>query len=719
VATTQGTLTLLNATLTLHPGTSYAPTQTLAVVAAFGGGVVNVENSIIDIPTTLGYGLQVMNTDPGGGLPGQAGSFAQINAANTIVRIGSGITGTGRTFGGFVAGESELNVTNGTFELGDYSTGIYNIFSTTYASPVLGSRTNLTDTSLTLGNRSVGWWGTGARAPARLSDTRGRFLVGEQSWGLYMTTGSFATLTDTQVQTGSNSYGAALVQGAELTLAGQAAITAAGTGSIGIDSNASRVFFNPGSLKVLGGKQGIVGSNAANFLLRSGGTLGVQGQSGEGAIYLDTGSQFTSEASSALNVSSPTGGGIFALGSQALLAGTVNVSAGRSAVYVRDSLGHVALSGGGTLASTNEDTEGVIAAEATGLFEGSGLTISGIGVENSWGAVGRNGGEVRLASSTVKTVGTTSYAVVAQGGTGTGLWLHVGNIENFELLDAVVPDLPPDLPPDDPSTPLPTATASAVFALPAAQTPTVADITATRSTLNGAALTDPGAAANLLLQDSLWNMSGSSNLTTLQNTRSRILFAPPAGDPSVAAGYRTLTVSGYGGDGTLVLNTWLAADDSPSDQLVVSGGASSGPGQLEIHASGGLGDLTRADGIRVVQAFVRQARRTISAWQRRWLPDPTNTSCTAVALRPTAARTWRTAGSCARSSTAPHRARPSRHAPPICRPSRRRRLRHRCHPCLPCRRHRIRRHRQHRRRPHRPRRTRIRGCLPPTGRKCP
>lgn len=390
VATTQGTLTLLNATLTLHPGTSYAPTQTLAVVAAFGGGVVNVENSIIDIPTTLGYGLQVMNTDPGGGLPGQAGSFAQINAANTIVRIGSGITGTGRTFGGFVAGESELNVTNGTFELGDYSTGIYNIFSTTYASPVLGSRTNLTDTSLTLGNRSVGWWGTGARAPARLSDTRGRFLVGEQSWGLYMTTGSFATLTDTQVQTGSNSYGAALVQGAELTLAGQAAITAAGTGSIGIDSNASRVFFNPGSLKVLGGKQGIVGSNAANFLLRSGGTLGVQGQSGEGAIYLDTGSQFTSEASSALNVSSPTGGGIFALGSQALLAGTVNVSAGRSAVYVRDSLGHVALSGGGTLASTNEDTEGVIAAEATQRrgFNGAWLRYVGHDGEHDGGRRG-------------------------------------------------------------------------------------------------------------------------------------------------------------------------------------------------------------------------------------------------------------------------------------------------------------------------------------------
>lgn len=300
-----------------------------------------------------------------------------------------------------------------------------------------------------------------------------------------------------------------------------------------------------------------------------------------------------------------------------------------------------------SLLNATASTVGTTGIQAHGLISWAGnsrLTLAGgsrvdTTGELAHGAIAWNGGRVEVDGSTIATHGPGAAALFVRGdpaaasaavtgtglssdagpavaaigaadialdtvtATGTGLWLHVGNIENFELLDAVVPDLPPDLPPDDPSTPLPTATASAVFALPAAQTPTVADITATRSTLNGAALTDPGAAANLLLQDSLWNMSGSSNLTTLQNTRSRILFAPPAGDPSVAAGYRTLTVSGYGGDGTLVLNTWLAADDSPSDQLVVSGGASSGPGQLEIHASGGLGDLTRADGIRVVQAL--------------------------------------------------------------------------------------------------------------------
>ncbi len=207
------------------------------------------------------------------------------------------------------------------------------------------------------------------------------------------------------------------------------------------------------------------------------------------------------------------------------------------------------------------------------------------------------------AGPAVAAIGAAGITLDDVTATGSGLWLHVGNIEHFERLDAVVPDLPPDLPPDDPATPLQMASAAAVFALPTAQTPTVADIRVDQSTLNGAALTEPGAAAHLFLQDSLWNMGGSSNLTTLQNTRSRVVFAPPAGDPGMAAGYKTLTVSGYGGDGTLVLNTWLAADDSPSDRLVVSGGASSGPGQLEIHRTGGLGDLTRADGIRVVHAI--------------------------------------------------------------------------------------------------------------------
>ena len=44
-------------------------------------------------------GLQVMNTAPGGGLPGQNGALPQINANNTVVRPGSGNEDSARTFG--------------------------------------------------------------------------------------------------------------------------------------------------------------------------------------------------------------------------------------------------------------------------------------------------------------------------------------------------------------------------------------------------------------------------------------------------------------------------------------------------------------------------------------------------------------------------------------------------------------------------------------------
>lgn len=186
---------------------------------------------------------------------------------------------------------------------------------------------------------------------------------------------------------------------------------------------------------------------------------------------------------------------------------------------------------------------------------------------------------------------------------GTAEWLRVGDLTSFPVLTTSEPgvrgpadfpdddgNLPVDPPPLPPGAPLPTV-------------PGAADITATRSTLVGSAFTAAGSVSNLVLNESLWRMTGSSNLTTLVNDPSRIEFTPPSGDPALATSYKTLTVSGYSGDGTLALNTWLAGDGSPSDQLVILNGTSSGPGLIEVSNSGGLGELTLTDGIRVVQAL--------------------------------------------------------------------------------------------------------------------
>lgn len=204
---------------------------------------------------------------------------------------------------------------------------------------------------------------------------------------------------------------------------------------------------------------------------------------------------------------------------------------------------------------------------------------------------------------TVGVAGNGSIRLTDTSASGATEWLRVGDLTNFPLLATSEPGVrgPADFPDDDgnlPTEPPPLPPGAPIPTLPGA-----ADITATRSTLVGSASTAAGSVSNLLLEESLWRMTGSSNLTTLVNDPSRIEFTPPSGDPTLAASYKTLTVSGYSGDGTLAMNTWLAGDGAPSDQLVVFNGSSSGPGMIEVSNTGGLGELTLADGIRVVQSL--------------------------------------------------------------------------------------------------------------------
>jgi outer membrane autotransporter protein len=66
----------------------------------------------------------------------------------------------------------------------------------------------------------------------------------------------------------------------------------------------------------------------------------------------------------------------------------------------------------------------------------------------------------------------------------------------------------------------------------------------------------------------------------------------------------TLTVRGnyVGNNGRLLLQSVLAGDESPSDKLVVSGGALSGTTQIDVTNLGGQGAFTPQNGIQVVEA---------------------------------------------------------------------------------------------------------------------
>lgn len=88
----------------------------------------------------------------------------------------------------------------------------------------------------------------------------------------------------------------------------------------------------------------------------------------------------------------------------------------------------------------------------------------------------------------------------------------------------------------------------------------------------------------------------------------------------------SLTITGnyMGLNGQIKLKTYLGADNSPSDRLVISGGSATGTTVLDITNAGGPGMLTRGDGILVVQtedngvtdpgAFIVQKRLAAGAY---------------------------------------------------------------------------------------------------------
>lgn len=113
-------------------------------------------------------------------------------------------------------------------------------------------------------------------------------------------------------------------------------------------------------------------------------------------------------------------------------------------------------------------------------------------------------------------------------------------------------------------------------------------------------------AANVLSPNSDYTVQAAGTLDLLGNNQTVASLTNAGtvilGLPGGAAG-TTLTTGNYVGlGGTMALNTVLAGDGSPSDQLVIDGGSATGTTGLRITNAGGGGALTTGDGIRVVDA---------------------------------------------------------------------------------------------------------------------
>jgi outer membrane autotransporter protein len=203
--------------------------------------------------------------------------------------------------------------------------------------------------------------------------------------------------------------------------------------------------------------------------------------------------------------------------------------------------------------------------------------------------------------------GDANVTLADSTATGASEWLRVGTINDFVALSASPPPLtgPGDFP-DEITGDLPPLQSPPVTAPAPPTTPGLANVSLSGSTVVGSAFTAPGSVSNLTLSNnSVWRMTGDSNLTNLVNDPSLIEFSAPVGGV-----FKTLTVNTYSGDGAIALHTFLEGDGSPSDRLVIDGGTATalatGNTALLIRnardASGvlGRGALTTGNGILVV-----------------------------------------------------------------------------------------------------------------------
>ncbi|NDJ55748.1 autotransporter outer membrane beta-barrel domain-containing protein [Enterobacteriaceae bacterium 4M9] len=92
-----------------------------------------------------------------------------------------------------------------------------------------------------------------------------------------------------------------------------------------------------------------------------------------------------------------------------------------------------------------------------------------------------------------------------------------------------------------------------------------------------------------------WNLTANSDVQSLTNNGTITFNTPTSGD------VKTLTVNGdYSGNGgTLIMNTQLGDDSSPTDKLVVTGNVNAGDTLVAINNLGGSGAYT-VEGIQIV-----------------------------------------------------------------------------------------------------------------------
>ncbi|PRA80963.1 hypothetical protein CQ054_20695 [Ochrobactrum sp. MYb29] len=562
-----GTLTIgSSATGAAHIAATSTGTTTgsgTALRATGNGAIINATDAILE--------ASGQNTDTNVGAFAMAGTINLTGGSITASGSNSdglwGLSGTTITADGVnIQADSYGAITSGTISLG------------------LDTRNPSAPVHTTINAGTIGVYATGGRVTG--TDVE----VTSGDWGVVVIQAGTVDLTGGSIDAVIGALNDDLTQGGTFTGSG-VAITTTGTGVNTAGANSVSTLQDNGSTHTTIKTS----NNATGILVRSGGQVTGSGvvvdASGRGIDAGGANTQVTlQDGSSGGNAIVTAGGtalhvttGATAIGTNAVLTSTGTAAGNAYGAYA--DAASIDLTGGSVTARGSNGAG--LAVTGSGNINTTATNVTATGA-NSSGILGLGAGEVTMVGGSL--IAEQGDLVRSEGGaldvtldtvltgTGSGMVLNVlddaaGNHGSVNL------------------SALNTILDGDIFAA----ADNIANVSLSGSELTGAA----NNATNISLDaGSLWNMTASSTVSDTVTNAGMIAFSAP--DAGV---FKTLTTTNYVGDnGTVVLNTTLGANASPSDQIVINGGTASGQTGLAINNINGTGAPT-TDGIKVVDAI--------------------------------------------------------------------------------------------------------------------
>ncbi|WP_170125130.1 autotransporter outer membrane beta-barrel domain-containing protein [Pseudaminobacter salicylatoxidans] len=606
-------LTLNNTYVTIYGNSS-------AGLFATGGGTATINGGAI--ATGDYYGGTVIANSPGM-LARGLGSNIQVNNGASSATYGANSPGVWAHAGGRI-------------DFSGYGIFTYQPNSPGAVASGSGSTVTLTDTI----NRTSGPSSAGV-----LVNSAGTVIVtgSEVTTGYRVTGSNPPVLQFPNAQIGLEAHGADVVGAGSRLQAENARITTNGAGAIGVRVSQGAASITGGTITTngtdtvaVGGADGVRATGAGSSITLSGTSVTTTNINAIGAHAMAGGAIAATDMTVATQGQNSHGVQAQDAGSAIVLTRAAITTAGAAATGIRASNTGGAQVTGGSVATTGNAAHGIAA------INGGTLTTSGTAVAVSGGGAAA----VYLAGSVPGTVSVTGGSlsatngaiVLARGGTGTvsinggtaitsavvnGRLLlaqvtedAVGTPSNLKLNIAGMPSVIGDIV-VDPSTltyNLGNSNWTGNLVLTGPGNTASANLSASQWT--GDLLADAGNTANVALAQgslwtglarngtnaaidasSAWNVTGDSNAAGTMTNAGLIQFLARPG------AYSTLAVGSYTGSAgsRIGFNTYLGADNSPSNLLVINGGPASGTTSMLVNNTGGPGAQTVADGIRLVQ----------------------------------------------------------------------------------------------------------------------